>query len=397
MPPLSNRAIIAFAAIQLVLWGVNYYAFSIFITPMERDLGWTREELNDALSAGLLVSALAGPLVGSWIDHGYGRRVMCGGSLLAAAMYVLWAWSPSPFVFLLLWLGLGFAHSMILYEAAFALLQLRQQDGAAAAITRVTLVAGFAGTVFFPLTQFLLDHAGWRMTALLFAALNVGMAFSLALLLRGMDPVMARERQTERSNGALREAMRQPQFWLLSLLFALLGVIFSVTVFHLSPLLQERDLRAGEVAMVMALIGPAQVAGRLTTLAFGNQGLAQRTGMFAAFAFFVGFALLNMNVPGVLAAGLFCVLFGVGSGLSTILRGTAVAEFLSRRGFGVVNGWVGMPATLARAAGPALAARLWSLGHGYSAVALSLWIAAGLVALTFGALLFTRSRPAPAG
>src|ERR1700722_1888980 len=96
----------ALAAAQLVSWGSIYYAFSLFVVPMENAMGWSRTETNAALSIGLLVSGLAAYPVGTWIDHGHGRRVMVWGSVLAAAMLALWSQAHSLATLFVVWFGL---------------------------------------------------------------------------------------------------------------------------------------------------------------------------------------------------------------------------------------------------------------------------------------------------
>ena len=152
----------ALAAAQLVSWGSIYYAFSLFVVPMESALGWSRTATNAALSIGLLISGLAAYPIGTWIDRGHGRRVMVCGSILAAAMLALWSQAHSLAMLFVGWAGLGVAMAATLYDPVFAVVTRDFPDGFRTKITLITLVAGFASTVFIPLTQGLIEWFGWR-------------------------------------------------------------------------------------------------------------------------------------------------------------------------------------------------------------------------------------------
>src|SRR5829696_1148270 len=175
-PPGSMpwRIVSALSITHLISYGTLFYAFALLIEPMEQDLGWSKSALTAAFSLALISSAFFAIPVGRLIDRGYGRAVMTGGSVLAALLLALWAYTDSYPVFLLIWLGLGAATSALFYEAGFAVLALNLGLLARRDITIITLVAGFASTVFIPLLHVLIDRYGWRDTLLAMAALNIG-------------------------------------------------------------------------------------------------------------------------------------------------------------------------------------------------------------------------------
>jgi MFS family permease len=189
--PESNRATWALATGQLVAWGVVYYAFSLFVVPMEQELGWSRASTNAALSCGLLVSGLAAYPVGKLIDHGHGRIVLTAGSLLASVMLVLWSQAASLVTLFAAWVGLGVSMAATLYDPVFAILTRDFPRSFRAKITLVTLVAGFASTVFIPLTQELVDALGWRHALLVLAAINACVCLPIHWLALRNDPNVA--------------------------------------------------------------------------------------------------------------------------------------------------------------------------------------------------------------
>ncbi len=169
--PQSWTLLWALAGAQLISWGVLYYAFTLFIVPMEAELGWSRTTLNGALSAGLLAAALAAYPVGAWIDKHGGRALMTCGSILGVGLLVAWSQVQSLPVFFAIWIGIGIAHAATLYEPVFVVLTRLFTVSFRTKITALTLVGGFASTVFLPLTQVLIDALGWRHALLALAAI----------------------------------------------------------------------------------------------------------------------------------------------------------------------------------------------------------------------------------
>src|SRR5258706_6301495 len=169
----------ALAAAQLVSWGSIYYAFSLFVVPMESAMGWSRMATNAALSCGLLVSGLAAYPIGTWIDHGHGRRVMVLGSGLAASMLALWSQAHSLVTLFVVWVGIGVAMAATLYDPVFAVITRDFPGSFRRKITLITLVAGFASTVFIPLTRGFVDWFGWRGALLALPAANLAICLPL--------------------------------------------------------------------------------------------------------------------------------------------------------------------------------------------------------------------------
>lgn len=373
----------ALAVAQLVSWGSIYYSFSLFVVPMENELGWSREWLNGALSAGLLAAGLMAYPVGALIDRGHGRAVMSAGSLLAALLLAAWSRVESPARFYLLWLGLGVALAGTLYEPAFAVLTRRFPDSYRTRITALTLVGGFASTVFVPLTQLFIASFGWRDALLLLALTNLALALPVHALLLGEDRVgpsaPARAAATRaRDRAALHRALRHPVFWALALCFTAYYANFAALTFHIIPLLAERRMAMSVIVAAIAVIGPAQVLGRIALMAFGRRFSAAVAGRIAFIAFPVS-VLLLIALPGIIGLFAFAAIYGAANGIITIVRGLAVPELLGREAYGAINGALTLPANVARAVAPFGAALLWTLAGGYGAV---LWVvlAGGVIA-----------------
>jgi predicted MFS family arabinose efflux permease len=374
-------AALAFA--QLVSWGSIYYSFSLFVVPMESELGWSREWLNGALSLGLLAAGLMAYPVGALIDRGHGRAVMSVGSLLGALLLAAWSGVESPALFYLLWLGLGVALAGTLYEPVFAVLTRRFPDSYRTRITALTLIGGFASTVFVPLTQLFIAAFGWRDALLLLALTNLALALPVHALLLGEDragrSAPARAAATRAlDRAALHRALRHPVFWALALCFTAYYANFAALTFHIIPLLTERRMAMSLIVAAIAVIGPAQVLGRIALLALGRRFSAASAGRIAFIAFPVS-VLLLIALPGPAGLFAFAAIYGAANGVITIVRGLAVPELLGREAYGAINGALTLPANVARAAAPFGAALLWTFSGGYGAV---LWavVTGGIIA-----------------
>jgi len=370
--------VIALAAAQLVSWGSIYYSFSLFVVPMEAELGWSRTALDGALSAGLLLSGFAAYPVGAWIDRGGGRAVMSIGSALAVVLLAAWSRVHDIGAFYALWLGLGLALSATLYEPAFAVLTRLHPQSYRTRITAMTLVGGFASTVFIPLTQFAIGAYGWRDALLLLALANLLFCLPIhALLLR--DRADAPRRGGVVFDQHFRRALRHPAFWGLVVCIVAYYMGFAAITFHIIPLLEERHVATATIVGAVATFGPAQVAGRIALLALGRRATAARAGGIAFATFPVAVLILLLFPTSIAALFLFSVLYGAANGVITVVRGTAVPELLWRESYGAINGALTLPQNLARAAAPYGAAVIWRASGSYDAVLLVI-LAGGIVA-----------------
>lgn len=379
--------VLALATAQLASWGTIYYSFSLFVLPMEAELGWSRASLNGALSVGLLCAGLCAYGVGAWIDRRGGRALMSGGTLLSATLLALWSQVGSLTALYAIWIGLGVAMAAILYEPVFAVLTRSFPESFRNRITVLTFIAGFASTVFIPLTQMLIDRIGWRDTLLALAAINLAVCLPVHLFwLRdhvptGTTPVGdAAARQAP-----LRRALRHPVFWALTLCLTCYSATFSALTFHIIPLLAERGIATAVAISAVALIGPSQVAGRLLVFLLGARLPTAVTGRAVVLALPASLLLLILFPQSVAVLFLAAALYGGANGIMTILRGTAVPDLMWPEGYGAINGALALPSMAALAGAPLGAALIWSAAGGYGAVLWALFATAMLAAAAFWA------------
>ncbi len=376
---------------QLVSWGSVFYAFALFMAPMSAELGWTKPELTAAYSLGLVASGLCAVPAGRLIDLGYGRLVMTGGSLVAAALLALWSQVESLTTFVLLWIGLGVTMSAVLYEPGFAVLMFRLGPLSRRAITFMTLVGGFASTVFMPLTHLLIEALGWRGALLALAAINLAVCVVIHAL---VIPPQARPQGTARPappSGA-RRVLRQAAFWGFVGTCVLQGVISTGIPIHLIPLLVERGIGLDGAVAIYALIGPAQVAARFG-IALGGQQLSLRlVGLVTMALTVLAAALLPWISGGWGVATAAALVWGASNGLMTILRALLPPELFGREDYGAIQGLIGMPVTFAKASAPFAFGALWAWSGSYDAV-MTVWIALAFgAAVCFAATLLAARR-----
>jgi predicted MFS family arabinose efflux permease len=226
-----------------------------------------------------------------------------------------------------------------LYDPAFAVITRLFSTNYRRAITALTLFGGFASTVFWPLTQFLIAAIGWREALLVLAALNLLVCVPVHWRVLPPGGAGARTRSAvPAATGAFRTALRTPVFYLLTIAFTGNALVFSATQVHLMSMLQAKQLSAASAALVGAMIGPMQVTGRVLEFAFASRLSASAVGILAMA--FLPIALWLLSIAGVqwplLVA--FAVVYGIGNGAMTIVRGAIPAELFGRTGDGRQGG-----------------------------------------------------------
>lgn len=378
---------------QLISWGSVFYLFSLLIEPLERELGLSRAQVSLAFSLGLLAEGLMAYPVGRWIDRGHERVVMTAGSLLAGLGLVLHSRVSNLAGLYAVWLLLGAAMAAVLYSPAFALVTRRFPHDFRRAIIMLTFLGGLASTVFIPLTAWLMHVFGWRNALVGLALLHLLVCVPLHWFsLRGA-PVPTRP-VAEHAEGAvtgLQSLLRSAPFLLVGVFTVLMMSVTVAIPAHLVSLLRENALPEFWVIALPAAIGVMQVLGRLLLFFFEHHADLHRVNRLVPLLIPLGvLALLLAPLTGswqVAVVGLFVLIYGVGNGMLTIVKGTAIAEYVSRDHVATLNGALGVPLALARAAAPLLLGVMWSPRAGYSH---GLWLLLGLSGLGVGALMLAQ-------
>jgi predicted MFS family arabinose efflux permease len=293
------------------------------------------------------------PRFGRRIDAHGGRGVLAGGSALGALACAVLALAPGPAVMLVGWLLAGIAMAATLYDPAFATLHRLSGASYRRAVTALTLFGGFASTVFWPASQFLLDTVGWRAAFAVYAALHAFVCLPLhALAVPGRKVRVDIPAPALEAAAPSRRSPRGATFAWLAIAFALATFISSALSAHLIGLLTHGGLAARDAVLIGALIGPMQVAGRIMEFAVTRRVRALSVGTIA-FALMAAALLLLAQVRGALVVALaFAVLYGWSNGVMTIVRGTVPAELFGQRGYGALLGRLAQPQFVAKAVAP---------------------------------------------
>lgn len=328
---------------QIIGYGTLYYSFSILAPEMARDLDWTQEWVFGVFSGALLIGGLAAPTIGRRIDrHGAGS-MMAVGSLVAAFSLVICALAPGRPLFVAGLIVMEIASAFVLYSAAFAALVQITPGTAQRSITHLTLIAGFASTLFWPITTALHEHLTWREVYLAFAVLHLVICLPIHFwLARAMNAdrkgdATGRTKAVTAIKGSVASWDRRKAFALMVLGFALQGFVLSALLVHMVPLLTTVGLGASAV-LVGTLFGPSQVFSRFINMLAGR-GLSQLVlAVISAALLVVGLAALLLSAPWFYGAVAFAILFGLGSGLTSIVQGSLPLALFGSEGYGALLG-----------------------------------------------------------
>jgi len=386
-PVTLSRTYLSLIGVALICgFGTLYYAFPQIAVGMEEEFGWTKSELYGALTVGWLMTAAAAVPFGVAIDKGYGRNVMTGGSIVAGILFFLWSQTQSMIWFYIVVAGIGALQSAVLYSAAFAVVAKYCEKGKTRDyITSLTLWGGFASTIFIPLIEFLMNYMDWRQTLMVLGAINVIVCGGIYAFLPtgpGCEPQEATVDGKSPPKRDAKWALMQPIFWALLLCFALYSAMATSFRFHLYPLLIENGLTGENAVFILALLGPAQVAGRALMKVFQAQSIAY-IGIFVASLFplsFLAMILFPVNYPVLIVAAL---VYGAAAGTMTIVKGMSVPEFLTKSSYGLINGMMNTPITVLKAFGPTLAALSWSITGSYDGLMIALVLVSTTMLLSF--------------
>ncbi|MBT0570117.1 MFS transporter [Curvibacter sp. CHRR-16] len=368
---------------QLISWGSVFYLFGLLMQPLEAELGLGRAQSSLAFSLCLLAEGAGSWLVGRWIDQGRERLVMATGSVWVALGFVAHTQVHSLAALYAVWVWLGLGAAATLYNPAFALVTRRFPHDFRRAIITITFLGGLASTVFIPLNSWWIALWGWRDTLWLLAALQLLVCLPVHLWLLQSSP--PQYPQTAHDAQPVQQAQGSPAqpshashtehshwrahlrwpFWLLAAYMVLMVSITTGLAAHMVPLLRESGLPDHWVVLIPAAIGLFQVLGRIVLFVMERQWDVHQANRWISALIPVGLVLLVLVGLHPVPALLFVLLYGMGNGMTTIVKGTAMALYVSRTHVGVLNGLLGLPVAAGRALAPLSLGLLWTPSVGY--------------------------------
>lgn len=387
------------AIAQAITWGVIYYSFSVFIAPMEADLGWSRETITGAFSLALLVSGAMAIPVGFWLDRNGTRLLMTVGITAATILTIAWSQVQSVWAFYGIWVGLGVCMAATLYEPAFAVLAqwFKRQRGLALAI--MTFFAGFSSTIFLPLANTLLERSDWRQ-AVMWLAIMMGVTVIPlhALLLRrhpavlGLQPDGDDRADAEKSSQpdeglALQSVLKLDSFWWFALGYTFAMFALSAIRFHLILLMLDKGFTAAFAATATGFIGAMGSIGRLFFGAIESRISRKSMIILIYITQMLGLILLIFN-QSTLGIWIFVVLIGSVNGALTLARPALLVDYYGTAAYARISSVIEVAKTIAVTIAPVGAAWLYTVrGNNYDLV---LWLLVIIALLSVVAVGFVR-------
>ena len=378
------RAVPVLGVTQIISWGSIFYTPVLIVPLIAAERGWSIAFAMGGFSVGLLTAGLVSPLVGRSIDRYGGHVVMTVGSLIGGLGLFLIVQAAQPLAYIAVWMVLGVAMAANLYDSAFASLGRIFGGNARRPITALTLAGGFASTVSWPATHYLIERVGWQGTYLIYAALLVAVSAPLHAL--------ALPRHRHETDGAAAPTTQTPatvlpahgvMFVLVASAFAAYAFVPSGLSAHLLAIFGRAGIDAGTVVWIGALFGPAQVGARLIEFSFGRDLHPLWVARFALASLLAAFAMLALLGISAPTAAAFALMFGGANGLVTITRGAVPLALFGASGYGRLIGRLAGPFLLMQSAAPLVMAFVvertsdpaaLALAAGFAAVALVCFI-----------------------
>lgn len=387
---------VALAITETISWGIIYYAFAVFITPMEAELGWSRSQLTGGFSLALLIAGVMAFPVGTWIDRHGARWLMTIGSILAALLVVAWSQVNDLTTFYLVWAGLGVCAATVLYEPAFAVMAIWFVRRRSTALATITFAAGLASTIFVPLSDALLRSFGWRQSILMLGIFLAVTTIPLhALILRrrpadlGLLPdgeVNAIDLHTTTIQFSLSDALYSRFFWMLTFAFSLAGMASTAISIHFIPFLIDSGINPSSAALASSLIGVMKVGGRIFFAPLERR-FSSRTMVVVVFAIQSLALFVLLGETSLMVIGIYTVLFGMADGAKTLARASIIAEIFGSSHYGRISSIMAVFLTLTSTSAPLAASLLYDHFDSYQPV---LWMILILTVVATSIMTFSR-------
>ncbi|MEN0087501.1 MAG: MFS transporter [Pseudomonadota bacterium] len=391
----GERPVVALGCAVTIGYGSLFYTYGVLAPAMAADMGVALDTFFAVFTGALLASAVFAPMAGAWLDKYGARPVLALGSVAAAFSLALCAMAPNIWVLGAGLLFVEFAAALVLYEACFAGLTQIYGHDARIRITAITLIAGFASTLFWPLTTWLQEDFGWRGAILVFAAMHVIIALPLHLFAfpnrkPGNEHTSEAEDGPNASeSGAIAILEGRDRFRGMMVFGAglcVIGLVYSAVPIHMLRIIEASGFTQAQAALIAMVMGPVQVLARILEITFGQRFDPLVTLRLSIIVMVVAVASLIFGQGTLVAALLFAGAWGVGQGLLSIARGTVPLMLFGPKGYGTINGRITGARFVATAFGPLAFAWLTTRFD----MGTALWACLALGVLTFAIFAFLK-------
>ncbi|MCU4181058.1 MFS transporter [Bosea sp. BH3] len=372
---------------RIIGWGSTFYSPSVLVGALDREIGLNAEVVFGGITILLITGALVAPAVGRVLDREGTRRSMCVGAIVCALGLGVLSLAQGPVSYLASWFVIGLGHAMSLANTGNVTISQLMGDRTRRVIGLMMLITGLASSVFWPLTATLMNAFGWRMTLIIFAAMQIVIVLPIYAAIPRYQPVPAPATKPEVASvgehGRVAPEARRTAFWLVALAFSASGLVSWGLPLHLISLFQEAGLTQAEAVWVATLSGPATLAARAIDATLGERLPAEKVALFGLLLGPVLCLALPFVGMTVIAAAVFITLFSGALGVISIARATLPLALFGRNGFATMLGKLAVPQNMTFAAAPLLfAVMVERLGANAT-----LMISAAIQAVGFAAML----------
>jgi len=355
--------ILFLAIAQTILWAGLYYIFPALFAKWEISFGFSKTAITSAFTSAIIISSILAPFVGNLIDRGYGRAILVGSSILGAIGLIALSFASGFLIFFVTWCVIGIALSGCLYEPCFAYVTKIRGTKAKDAIIFITLIAGFAGTVSFPVSNIFADLINWQASARIFAGVILFFVVPILLISTKSEnnhSVSIKPLSTKIDNYKLRNDLIKPEFISLFFSFLALALAHGMVITHIIPLLIERNIPNATQLLITALIGPSQVVGRIIMIILQKQNFSINIISTLTFILkIVATIFLLYGNNNIYLLILFVIFQGAGAGMTSITRAVVTANIMGYERFGSVSGAMAVGYIGGTALSPIIGAQIW--------------------------------------
>ena len=348
---LPDRRVVvtALGVTQILAWGSTFYLLAVLAPSIARDTGWPYDLVIAGASVGLFVAGIVSPRVGRFISTHGGRPVLAAGAVLLSVGLAALGLAPSLPLYLTAWAIIGAGMGASLYDAAFSTLGNIYGPAARSPITLVTLFGGFASTVCWPLSAYLVERMGWRDACFVYAAIQIAIALPVHLLALPHGRRMDASTQDASAAAVRLQPGERRVFAILAAVVTIGAAILSIVGTHLLPLLQARGLDLALAVGLGALVGPSQVGARVIEMLAGSHYHPAWTMIASAVLVAIAAVMLLTGFP-ILAIAI--VLYGAGNGIGTVARGAVPLAVFGAERYPVLMGRLALPILISMAVSP---------------------------------------------
>ncbi|WP_223282442.1 MFS transporter [Pseudomonas amygdali] len=371
---------------QILSWGGSFFVMAVLVTPIVEDTGWARQWVYGALSISILLSGLLSPWMGKLISQHGGRRVLASSGLVLSVGLFAAGMATNIVVFVIAWLVIGLGMAIGLYDALFATLGKTYGAQSRAAISKITLISGFATTISWPVVAWLVQAWGWRSACEIFALVLAVTVAPLYLISIPRDSAPRDNVKHVQKASSFLDGQRSV-FRVMTAAFTLAAIIMTAVSIQLISLLQAQGVGLTAAIGIAALIGPAQVGARLLDGFFGKELHPIWPTIASAVLVAIGLAFVLASP---LLATIGILVYGTGSGMRAIVRGTLPMALFDKDIYPVVIGKIARPALMAQAITPLVGG--WIQGRWGAGFTLEVLFLLAVINVVLVIVLFYKAR-----